>query len=81
MTKICHPPAIPHKILFNLNKILKQLLALNSIPIKLEDIKLKLNFQFFDKLGFQTYMYTLILTENVKAILCIDNLLLHCYYV
>ena len=26
-------------------------------------------------------MYTLILTENVKAILCIDNLLSHCYYV
>ena len=40
---MCNPPAIPHKILFNLNKILKQFLALNSISVKLEEIKLKLN--------------------------------------
>ena len=46
---MCHFPAIPHEILFNLNKILKQFLTLNSISIKLEEIKLKLNFQFFDK--------------------------------
>ena len=49
---MCHLPAIPHEILFNLNKILKQFLTLNSISIKLEEIKLKLNLQFFDKSGF-----------------------------
>ena len=42
-TTMFYFPAIPHKILFNLNKILKQFLTLNSISSNVEEIKLKLN--------------------------------------